>query len=113
MSPSTIMSQPVKSEHPVDARQTIIQTLVASIDRLDKLTSHMEDMVAVMQRCSIVCDQLIKREEAVTAREEEIGRIVRTRKQAMDAGMTIHIGERGGNYYISKGGNRVYVTRDD
>lgn len=83
--------------------------LVASLERLDKLTVRMEEMMHIMTRMTIASDELIKRENEVTARETAIGHIARTKQQAIDAGMKIIIGKKGGMYYITKGGNRAYV----
>lgn len=80
----------------------------AAIDKIEKLAIRMEEM---MSRIKIIgdSDELTKREAAVTVREVAIGHIKRTKQQAVDAGMKIIVGKKGGLYYISKGGNRVYV----
>lgn len=82
-----------------------------ALEKLERLTARLEEL---MSRIQIVGDkppedELIKREAAVTVREAAIGHIKRTKKQAIEAGLVIIVGKKGGHYYLTKGGNRVYV----
>lgn len=73
-----------------------------TVRQLNALTAEFAELVSQLAAVTLASKDLVASREA---------RVALTRQQAEDAGHVINIGPKGGVFYLSKSGSKVYVKK--
>lgn len=104
----------VSSSRSIMARVVTIKSLIDKVALVESVQSELALQVAALEA---QLDAITRKMKDVVIKDSVIldgdilSRLPMTRLQALDAGHDLQVGRRGGVFYMSKSGNKVYVKK--